>query len=138
MNTISLPSLMKRAALALACGALLAPLSGCVVAAIGAAGVAGAGTIAYIRGELDAAVPGDVAALSTAATKALEELRFAKISEDKSAVDAAIRARTGQDRKIDIRLNRTADNLTRVRIRVGTFGDEELSRLLLDKIKAKL
>ena len=40
--------------------------------------------------------------------------------------------------KIGIKLDRTADNLTRVRIRVDTFGDESLARMLLDKINANL
>lgn len=130
--------LLQQTVAALVCAVTLALSSGCVVLAVGAAGAAGAGAVAYIRGELDASLAGDVATLSAATTKALDELRFAKINDTQSAVDANIRARTGQDRKIDIRLNRTADNLTRVRIRVDTFGDEELSRLLLDKIKAKL
>ncbi len=138
MKTINSSLRLKRTLAALACALILASTSGCLLVAVGAAGAAGAGTVAYIRGELDASLTGDVATLSAATTKALEELRFAKINENKSAVDAVIRARTGQDKKIDIMLNRTADNLTRVRIRVGTFGDEELSRLLFDKIKSKL
>lgn len=129
---------LKRTAFAMAGAAVLVATSGCVVLAVGAAGAAGAGTVAYLRGELDTTLAGDVAALSGATTRALDELRIAKINEDRTAVDAAIRGRTGQDRKVDIRLNRATDNLTRVRIRVGVFGDEELSRLLLEKIKAKL
>jgi len=35
-------------------------------------------------------------------------------------------------------LTKTGDNLTRLQIRVGVFGDEELSRALLDKIKGNL
>ncbi len=138
MKNMNLPPFLKRTLTALACALILVSTSGCVLLAVGAAGAAGAGTVAYIRGELDTSVNGTVDTVGVATTKALEELRFAKIHENKSAVDAEIRARTGQDKKIDIRLNRTSDTLTRVRIRVGTFGDEDLSRLLLEKIKAKL
>ena len=91
-----------------------------------------------MRGELNATVNGGIDAVDRATNRALEQLQFAKINEGKSTVDAAITARTGQDRKIDIKLDRSADNLTRVRIRVDTFGDESLSRMLLDKIKSNL
>jgi hypothetical protein len=125
--------------LALLAGVTLLTLnSGCFLVAVGAAGAAGAGTVAYIRGELDASLAGKVEAVDTATNTALQQLQFAKISEGKSTVDASIVARTGQDKKIEIKLDRTADNLTRVRIRVGTFGDEALSRLTLDKIKSNL
>ena len=138
MKIMKLPLPFKRTLIALGCALLALSTSGCVLLAVGAAGAAGAGTVAYIRGELDTSLNGTVDTVGVATTKALEELRLAKIHENKSAVDAEIRARTGQDKRVDIRLNRAADNLTRVRIRVGTFGDEELSRLLLEKIKAKL
>jgi hypothetical protein len=127
-----------RALAALVCAAALTLSSGCFLVAVGAAGAAGAGAVAYVRGELDATVTGNVESVDKATNKALEQLEFAKISEGKSTVDAAILARTGQDKKIDVRLNRSADNLTRVRIRVDTFGDEALSRSVLDKIKTNL
>jgi hypothetical protein len=132
------PSTLFRLVAALACAAMVTLNSGCFLVAVGAAGAAGAGTVAYIRGELDASVGGGVDAVDKAVNTALQQLQFAKINEGKSTVDAAITARTGQDKKIEIKLNRTAENLTRIRIRVGTFGDESLSRLLLEKIKAGL
>ena len=129
---------VPRTLAALVCAAAITLSSGCFLVAVGAAGAAGAGTVVYIRGELDASVTGTVDAVDKAANQALQQMQFAKINEGKSTVDAAITARTGQHKKIEIKLDRTADNLTRVRIRVGTFGDESISRLLLDKIKADL
>ncbi len=123
---------------ALSLAALLTLGSGCFLVAVGAAGAAGAGTVAYIRGDLDASVAGTVDGVGKATNQALQQLQFAKINEGKSAIDASITARTGQDRKITIKLDRTGENLTRVRIRVDTFGDETLSRLILDKIKSNL
>jgi hypothetical protein len=109
--------------------------SGCLAVA---AGAAGAGAVAWVRGELDATLANRFDDVDAAANRALQQLGFAKVNEGKSSVDAEITARTGQDKKIVIRLDRTADTLTRVRVRVGTFGDETLSRLILDKIKANL
>ncbi len=109
--------------------------SGCVVVA---AGAAGAGAVAWVRGELDATLGNSFDDVSRATSRALEQLQLAKISETKSALDAQFIARTGQDKRIQIRLDRTTDTLTRVRVRVGTFGDETLSRAILDKIRANL
>lgn len=117
---------------------LLAFSPGCFLVAVGAAGAAGAGAVAYVRGELDATLAGNVDTVEHATNRALEQLQFAKINEGKSTVDALITARTGADRKITIRLDRSGDTLTRLRIRVDTFGDEALSRTLYDKIRANL
>jgi hypothetical protein len=113
----------------------LAGLTGCVVVA---AGAAGAGAVAWVRGELDATLSNRFDAVEHATNRAIEQLQLAKVNETRSAIDAEFTARTGQDKRINIRINRTAENITRVRIRVGLVGDENLSRVILDKIKANL
>ena len=138
MNPSKLLKLPPQTLAALACAALMTLNSGCFLVAVGAAGAAGAGAVAYVRGELDASVSGSVETVVKATNRALEQLQFAKINEGKSTVDATITARTGQDKKVGIKLDRTADNLTRVRIRVDTFGDESLARMVLDQIKLNL
>jgi hypothetical protein len=37
-----------------------------------------------------------------------------------------------------VKLEKQSDTVTEIRIRVGTFGDEALSRQILDKIKTHL
>lgn len=120
---------------ALLAAAPLAGLSGCLAVA---AGAAGAGTVAYIRGELDAPISRSLDDVDRAANRAADQLHFAKINEGSDALSRVITLRTAEDKKIEVRLSRTTDTLTRVRIRVGVFGDEALSRLLLDKIQANL
>lgn len=115
--------------------ASLALHAGCVVVA---AGAAGAGAVAYIRGELETTLEGRLDNVHKAANRAVGQLEFAKISDRKDAFSANLVARTAQDKKVDIVLTKTGDNLTKVQIRVGVFGDEELSRAVLDKIKAAL
>jgi hypothetical protein len=109
--------------------------TGCVVVA---AGAAGAGAVAYIRGELETTLEGSLDSVHRASGRAISQLEFVKISDRKDALSANLVARTAQDKKIDIVLTKTGDNLTKVQIRVGVFGDEELSRALLDKIKGNL
>jgi hypothetical protein len=119
-------------------GAIAAVESGCVVAAVGVAGAAGAGTVAYIRGELDATLSNDLKSVDTASKRAIQELQFAYVSESSDAFTSEIIARTADDKKIDIKLIKQADTLTKVQIRVATFGDEPMSRAILDRIKADL
>jgi hypothetical protein len=117
---------------------MLAPIAwttGCI--AVAAAG-AGAGTVAYIRGELEGSLNASVDAADRAANRAAEQLRFAKINEGSDALSRIITLRTAEDKKIEVRLTHTSDTITRVRIRVGLFGDEPLSRLVLEKIQANL
>lgn len=44
--------------------------------------------------------------------------------------------RNSADKKMLIKLKKVSDGATEIRIRVGTFGDESMSRLILDKIKS--
>lgn len=135
ITTMKLP--MSRALIAsliLAAGPVLWT-SGCLAVA---AGAAGAGTVAYIRGELNTSLSSSLDAVDRAANRAAEQLRFAKINESADALARVITLRTAEDKKIEVRLTRTTDTLTQVRIRVGVFGDEAISRVLLDKINANL
>jgi hypothetical protein len=127
-----------RTLIVLASASVLAATAGCVVAAVGAAGAAGAGTVAFIRGELEATVSSSFETVIPAASKAVGQLGFSKIRETKDALAAEIVARTALDKKVDIKLNKETDQLTRVSIRIGIFGDEVKSRAILDQIKQNL
>lgn len=109
--------------------------AGCLAVA---AGAAGAGTVAWVRGELDASVSYNLDTVDRATNRAGEQLRFAKISESADALSRIVTFRTAEDKKIEVKLTRTTDTVTRIRIRVGVFGDEAISRLMLEKIQANL
>ena len=51
---------------------------------------------------------------------------------------AKLIARDAGDKKIEIELKKVLEHLTRVTIRVGVFGDEPLSRLMLERLKKNL
>ncbi len=109
--------------------------TGCVVVA---AGAAGAGVVAYVRGELETTLESKLDAVHKGTSRAISQLEFSKISDQKDALSAEFVVRTTRDKKIDIVLTKVGDNLTKVQIRVGIFGDEEMSRTLLEQIKASL
>ena len=114
---------------------LLASLTGCVAVV---AGAAGAGTVAWVNGRLDATLDGDFETVEKAANQAITQLQFAKISERKDALTAILVVRTAGDKKIEIKVFKIVDKASKVQIRVGLFGDQLLQLSVLDKIKSNL
>ncbi len=110
--------------------------SGCALFLVGGAAAAGAGTVAYVNGELRETenVACDTAYDATLA--AMGDLQYAVVDKSKAGIKMTILARTSGDKKIQVTLNKQSVSVTEIRIRVGTFGDESLSRQLLDKIKS--
>jgi hypothetical protein len=116
---------------------LLCPLlaaQGCVVAAVGA----GAGTVAYVRGDLEVVEREKLDVVYKATEKAISELELAVSKKTKDAMSAEIIARDSQDKKIRIRLSATAEGTTKLSIRAGLFGDETKSMLIYEQIKKNL
>ena len=110
-------------------------VEGCVVVAAG--GAAG-GTVAYIRGDLEAVEAKDIETVYKATEKAIEELGLVVSKKTKDALSAKIIARDAQDKKITIKLNATTEETTKLSIRVGMFGKETKSRLIYQKIRDNL
>jgi hypothetical protein len=132
------PKIASRLIVFLAATAALATLagtSGCLAVAAGA----GAGaTVAYVRGDLDATLSANLDKSARAVNKAIEQLQFAKVSEAKDALQVIVIARNAADKKIELHLDKLADDATKLKIRVGTFGDDALQTAILEKVKANL
>jgi len=109
-------------------------VEGCVVVAAGGA----AGTVAYIRGDLEAVEAKDIDTVYKATKKAMDELGLVVSKKTKDAMSAKIIARDSQDKKITIKLNATTEETTKLSIRVGMFGKETKSRLIYQKIRDNL
>lgn len=109
-------------------------LQGCIAVAFGA----GLGTAAYVTGELEDAVPQTLDQVHQATIKALEGLEFTVTQAEKDALSSTIVARDAKDRRIRVNLSRTEVDSTRISIRVGTFGDEEVSRVIYKRISEAL
>jgi hypothetical protein len=108
---------------------------GCVLVV----GAAAAGGVAYYKGSLTATLPYNVEKVESAVRATLDkDLRFALISSAEDAVGAEYTARNSQDEKIVIKLKRVDDQITKIDIRVGVFGDESTSQLILRKIEKRL
>jgi len=112
-----------------------AVIPGCMVAAVGAGA---AGTVAYIRGDLEMVESADIETVYKAVLRAMDKLKLSVIQKSKDAMSAKVIARDAQDKKITIKLTTTAEDTTKVSIRVGIFGSETKSRLIYDQIKEEL
>jgi len=111
-------------------------LTGCV--ALVAGGAAGVGTLAYIKGELNAQIPASPSELQEAISDAIQSLELKELKAEADNLSGDYLLETGGDEKITIHYEKLKDRLIEVSIRVGVFGDENLSRVLLDEIKEGL
>lgn len=110
-------------------------LQGCVAVVVGAGA---AGTVAYIRGDLESIESKDLNAVYEATLKAMEQLELSVSRKTKDAMSAEVIARDAEDKKITISLGATAEGATKISIRIGVFGSETKSRLIYDQIKKNL
>ena len=111
--------------------------SGCAAVLVGGAAAGGAGAVLYIKGELHSTEDVSLDRAWNATQAAIKDMGFTVTAKDKDAVSAELVALTADNKKISIILNRKADNVTEISIRVGTFGDESMSRLILEKIRKR-
>ena len=110
-------------------------LEGCMLAVVG---VGAAGTVAYVRGDLESMESESIDVVYEAALKALQELELQPTRKSKDALGAEIIAYDAQDKKITIRLKSAAEGTTKISIRIGVFGSETKSRLIYQKIRENL
>ena len=114
---------------------LAGSLSGCTLLAVGAGGAAGVGGAAYILGDLEATLqhpPQDIAAASE---KAFDHLGIKHIETKSSKIHSRVVGRTTSDKKVTVETKLKDGGLSETSIRVGLFGDEEVSRSILKQIE---
>ena len=123
----------KGIALVFLCSVLM--LQGCV-AVIGAG--AGAGTVAYVRGELQTSYAASFNRTWEASLAALKDLSITIYNTEKDATEGNIEATKADGTKVKINLKPAGSDITAVKIRVGIFGDEEVSRTISNQISKRL
>jgi hypothetical protein len=116
-------------------GLLVSSQTGCLLVAAGA--VAG-GTVAYVRGDLEADVDGDVPRVVEASKAAMDDLKFPLLGSYAVGTEGKVEARVGADNKATINIEARTEKFTHVSIRIGTFGDDAVSQSILERIKANL
>ena len=112
-------------------GVMLAGSCGCATGGAGSA-------VAYMRGDLDATLSVPFERAVRASDLAVEQLRFEKVSEKKDALQAILVSRCAADKRVEIRIEKIDDEATKLRIRVGAFGDESIAVATYSQINANL
>ena len=110
--------------------------SGCALFLVGGAAAAGAGTVAYVDGELKETESVAYDAAYDATLAAMNDMHYVVVDKSKGPLTTKILARASGDKKIQVTLEKQSVSVTEIHIRVDTFGDESLSRQILDKIKS--
>ena len=139
-------SIWARRLLLLLLAATTLPALGCLAAGLAVAGVcaAGAGTYAYVQGRLVRDYPNNYQETLQATLASLADLGFPILKRDGGATNVTLITETTNGTKIFIDLTPqqslipTEDTLTRVGVRVGSFGDEGVSAKILDQITIHL
>lgn len=123
-------------------GVVLGPslmLQGCgPLLATGDGAAATAGTMAYVEGDLDTTYAVPLDRTWNAAMAALKDARLRVVDQKKDSAHATIKARREDHTPVTVSLHQAGPNTTSVKIRVGTFGDEEGSRAINRRIAAHL
>ena len=116
---------------AMAVAALLT-LPGC--GALLLVGGAGTGAIAFATGELRATEEASLSALDGACERVFASNGYREIEVERKEEQIRWRATTPGGEPVDVRLTAEAPDQTEVRIRIGVFGNESHSRLLLEQL----
>jgi len=122
-------------------GCLLIALSGCSRQLLlfgGAAAAAGAGTYAYVKGDLKRNYEAPIDKAWTATLKAVEELKLKIESKQHDAFTGIVKGKMADDTGFAINLKRLAETSTEIGVRIGTFGDKQKSEAIHSKILSKL
>jgi len=102
---------------------------------------AGAGAIAYSEGSLDTTYSASLNRTWDATMGALRDSQLNitdQTDQQKDVAHGTMKARRGDNTPVTVSLDQAGPNTTTVQIRVGTFGDEEMSRALNRRMAARL
>lgn len=109
---------------------------GCIAAALVVGAGAAVGAVEYKNGQLRTTDAITVQTGYNSAQAAAKDLGLVVETQQFDALAASIEARGAGDKKITIKVTNKGDKLTEIGIRVGTFGDETMSRQILEKMKS--
>ena len=115
-------------------GVLCLILSSCAAVVIGAA----VGTVAYLEGDLTTHLNSDIYNVVGATNAAADDLRLTPHSRIGDAYKAKMIAYRTDGTKVIVKLTPAGTNVTKVMIRVGTWGEEDYSRRVLRAIESYL
>ncbi len=128
--------LKRRAVLILALFLFAILQIGCAAVLIG--GAVGAGSVIYVKGEIEHTVNASTPAVYHATVAALRDMQMPIAGDAHDNMSVEIKSQFADGKTAWIKVTSVTAASSRIEIRVGTFGDEYRSRTLLDKIEKNL
>ena len=125
---------MKKLIVAAVAAGLMLLNTGCLFLA---AGAAGAGTVAYTKGDLETSSEKPMAELYKVVEETCAEMDFEIYKQEQKEFSGLIVCNSDFG-KVAFTMKSKSPKETKLQIRVGTFGDKEASQLILDKLKPKI
>jgi propanediol dehydratase small subunit len=113
----------------LSTGFLLANLAGCSTESPGAT---------QTMGVYSTMIDSSPDKVTTAATKAADDLKLTDVIGNGTKVDGKVTAKNAQGDVVTINIEQAGDNVSKVTIHIGMTGDEAVSKQLVDRIKSHL
>ena len=114
-------------------------LSNCgCVAALLVGGGAGAGTVAYLKGELKSTEEASIDRTGEAAQKAMEDLEFVVTSKEKDAFSAKLIAYRVNDKKIEINFQKASEKQLKLESVLEFLGTNRFPLMILERIRKRL
>ncbi len=122
----------------LAC--FLSGVSGCALFVFGGGIAPGVGAAEYVGGELKQDYSAPLERAWNASLAAVDELKMKTTEKYMDNLDQnrVIKGKTEAGKDFQISLQAVAKDLTRVKVRIGTFGDEEYSKKVQEAIARNL
>jgi hypothetical protein len=118
---------------------LTATQAGCLVLAAGAAGGAAVGYV-YAKGRVSQTYNANFQDTMRATETALVELGLPVVARETDPSGGSLESRTGQKERVQVYLETVASRIpaegsvTKVSVRVATFGDQQVSEKILNQI----
>ena len=119
--------------------------AGCLAAAVGAAAAGGAAAgYIYYKGALYRDYPAGLADSQSAVRAALADLQLPLVGEEVGTDQVEVTSRTGDGSTITVYLDLLPTRIpaegpvTRISVRVGLTGDQDVSARVLDQVSARL
>jgi hypothetical protein len=115
--------------------------SGCATvrpAAVAALGDRPGGGTSYLAGRATQTVAAPISTVQPAVLAALDDLRMGTIRQTSEAGTLLFETTTADNRRATVSLHPMPAGGTRITARIGLFGDEPLTRALMDRIGIRL
>jgi len=111
-------------------------LTGCFALFVGAA--AGAGGIIWAKGKLQQDLNASLDRAHSAATASLKKLELPVIVDRKDKLSGKLESEYADGKHVWIDLDYVTKTMTKIEVRVGTLGDEQRSREILNEVMRRL